>query len=241
MPLLAVYDSDPKSSTYGTYRTSSNHLRTLARMRQVDISTKEFAEIVAVMTDLAPEVIHGLELDLIAANNCIVDYTCGDPKRIEFGPEHISSCRSSAPGGTRTPRTPIIPNWRGASVVTPTRRLHAGVHHVGRWRPWMRAALEDDPGFSEVLWRASSAPSPGRTCAGASAPFWSATRATTARARPWRAFGVFVGPAATRSVARQMKSDGDGRDPVGRIGEPSSTRMHRRGSLHQARALQGRR
>lgn len=152
-PLLAVYDGDPDSRNYGTYRTSGNHLRTLARKYQVDISTKEFAEIVAVMTDLAPEVIHDPNRDLIAAKNCIVDYNGGHPRRIEFGPEHIFLSKL----GTRwnpDAESPVIPNPEGCieGHADPDNCTPA----CTTWdvESWMRAfAPEDDPGFSEVLWQ----------------------------------------------------------------------------------------
>ncbi len=86
---LAVYDGDPTSPHYGTYVVERTRLRALARRYSPDLTTKEFAEVEAVLYDVVARVERKQNRDLVACNNCIVDYNSGHPQRIEFSPEHV--------------------------------------------------------------------------------------------------------------------------------------------------------
>lgn len=86
---LVIYAGDPSSEDYGTYSASETRLRERAHEYFPDMSTKEFAEVRAVLFDAAPRRERGTDRDLIAANNCIVDYNGGKPRRIEFSPEYV--------------------------------------------------------------------------------------------------------------------------------------------------------
>lgn len=89
LDLLAAYDDDPTSPHYGIYRSDSGHLRQITRRYCPDLTTKEFAEVIAALADLVPRKTRGQNRDLVACNNCIVDYNSGNPQRIEFSPEHV--------------------------------------------------------------------------------------------------------------------------------------------------------
>ena len=179
MDMLAVYDGNPHSATYGTYRTSSNHLRTLVRKYQADISTKEFAEISAALTDMAERKTRADNRDLIAANNCIVDYNGGDPRRIEFSPEHIFLSKLDVKWNPDAENVVITmpkactqghPLWvcghNHPSKAVCTRDYDDECPDVPEcddtclkaedWdiESWMRDLNDEtDPGFSEVLWQ----------------------------------------------------------------------------------------
>ena len=205
--MLVVYDGNPHSATYGTYRTSTNYLRALARRYQEDISTREFTELYTALTDLAPQEIHDPNRDLIAANNCIVDYNGGHPKRIEFSPEHIFLSKMS---------TRWNPDAENVVISNPEGCIegHADPDDCTpactTWdvESWMRAfAPEDDPGFSEVLWRVIGAVARPYVrwtkCA-----FLVGNAGNNGKGTLLEGVRNLVGPAATRSVSLgQMKSD----------------------------------
>lgn len=87
--VLAAYDDDPASPTYGTYRSSQGHIRSIARRYCLNLTTRDFAEIIAALSDSAPRRTRGDNPDLIAVNNGIIDYNNGDPQFIDFSPEFI--------------------------------------------------------------------------------------------------------------------------------------------------------
>lgn len=87
LDMLAVYDSDPTSPTYGTYQNSPGYIRQLARLYSYDMTNRDFAEVISALRDHAKRVTRGTDRDLIALNNCIFDYK--NKKRIEFHPDHV--------------------------------------------------------------------------------------------------------------------------------------------------------
>lgn len=87
LDMLAVYDADPSSDTFGTYQASSSFIRKLARHYCNDLTTKEFAEVTAALTDITPRRYRRTDKDLIAMNNGIFDYR--NKVLIPFSPKYI--------------------------------------------------------------------------------------------------------------------------------------------------------
>ena len=87
--ILAAYDDEPSSPHYGTYRSSSGHLRQIARRYQPDLTTKEFTEVTAALADSAPRVTRGQNRDLLAVRNGVIDYNAGKPIFMDFSPEYV--------------------------------------------------------------------------------------------------------------------------------------------------------
>lgn len=87
LDMLAIYDTDPKSATYGTYQNSEGYLHQLTYLYNEDVTKKDFAEILAALRATAPRVTRGTDPDLIALNNCIYHY--GRDEVIQFHPDHV--------------------------------------------------------------------------------------------------------------------------------------------------------
>lgn len=103
--IVVVYDDDPTSPHYGTYRASDTELRAIARRYCPDLTTREFAEVIAALRDTCSRVVRGTNRNLIAVRNGIVDYSTlrvddslpfDDPGRVlamptfrPFSPEHV--------------------------------------------------------------------------------------------------------------------------------------------------------
>lgn len=87
--LLAFYDSDPRSETYGTYRSEPVEWAALINRYQEGVLRKEREEVMSHLRLIAQPALRATNRDLIAANDCIVDYNGGHPKRIEFSPDYI--------------------------------------------------------------------------------------------------------------------------------------------------------
>lgn len=135
--ILATYDDDPTSSTYGTYRESVSALRAIARRYCPNVTTKEFTEIVTALRDYAPVRSRGDNPDLIACRNGIVDYNGGDPKFMEFSPEHVFLAKLDV-------------DWNPAAS-------NVVIHNAGDGSDWdvesWMASLDDDPEIVELLWQ----------------------------------------------------------------------------------------
>ncbi|MFT4086770.1 MAG: phage/plasmid primase, P4 family [Gordonia sp. (in: high G+C Gram-positive bacteria)] len=90
--VLAVYDDDPESPTYGIYQTDSEVIRSRIERYCPNLTTKGYAEIVAAMRSgsRVRRVCRGTDRDLLACNNGIVRYRAGKPpKLMPFSPEHV--------------------------------------------------------------------------------------------------------------------------------------------------------
>ena len=132
--LLAIYDDDPTSPTYGTYQTSMRVLRRTARQFNLGLTTNEFDQIVADLQDCAPRRTRGTDPDLIAVGNGIFDY--GTKTLMPFSPEHIFVSKSVV-NYRPNPENPVIVNEDDGT----------------EWdvESWM-AELSDDPEVVELLW-----------------------------------------------------------------------------------------
>lgn len=134
--VLAAYDDNPASPTYGTYRSSLGHIRSIARRYCLNLTTRDFAEIVAALSDSAPKRTRGDNRDLIAVNNGIVDYNHGDPRFMDFSPEFIFLAKLD-----------VAWNPDAGNVI---------IHNEQDGTDWdvesWMASLSDDPEVVELLW-----------------------------------------------------------------------------------------
>ncbi|WP_256973269.1 phage/plasmid primase, P4 family [Rhodococcus sp. NCIMB 12038] len=134
--VLAAYDDNPNSPTYGTYRSSQGHIRSIARRYCPNLTTRDFTEIIAALSDSAPKRTRGDNRDLIAVNNGIIDYNAGNPRFIEFSPEFIFLAKLD-----------VAWNPDAHNVV---------IHNEDDGTDWdvesWMASLSDDPEVVELLW-----------------------------------------------------------------------------------------
>ena len=134
--VLAAYDDNPQSPTYGTYRSSQGHIRSIARRYCLNLTTRDFAEIIAALSDSAPKRTRGDNRDLIAVNNGIVDYNRGNPRFIDFSPEFIFLAKLD-----------VAWNPDASNVV---------IHNDSDGTDWdvesWMTSLSDDPEVVELLW-----------------------------------------------------------------------------------------
>ncbi|MCD2143724.1 DNA primase family protein [Gordonia paraffinivorans] len=135
--ILATYDDDPTSPTYGTYRSSQGHIRSIARRYCPNVTTKEFTEVLTALRDYAPKRSRGDNPDLIACRNGIVDYNGGDPKFMEFSPEYVFLAKLDV-------------DWNPAAENVVIHNDDDGTD----WdvESWM-SSLDDDPEVVELLWQ----------------------------------------------------------------------------------------
>ncbi|MFK0244543.1 phage/plasmid primase, P4 family [Amycolatopsis azurea] len=146
--LLAMYQSTGRAR--GTYTTSEDDIRTIARRYNTQVTLKEFAEILAVLREDTPRVHQSGHRDLIAVNNGIFHYgneardiIVGDttfhlaPKAlIPFDPAlvFLAKCHIDY---TDTPVNPVI-----------THPVDGTVWDI---ESWIRE-LSDEEGIPELLW-----------------------------------------------------------------------------------------
>ena len=74
LDLLALYDNDPTSDSYGIFITSLTSIRRIARQFTPDLSLMEFRELLSTLTDISPRIARGANRDIIAVGNGIFNY-----------------------------------------------------------------------------------------------------------------------------------------------------------------------
>lgn len=133
---LAVYDDDPASPHYGTYRTSDVVLSGRAARYSPDMTTKEFKEVRAALTRTAPRVVRGQNKDLLAVKNGVIDYNGGEPIFMDFSPEHVFLSKLDV-------------NWNPDATNTVIHNAEDGTD----WdvESWM-SELSDDAEIVNLLW-----------------------------------------------------------------------------------------
>ncbi|GEE02422.1 hypothetical protein nbrc107696_28680 [Gordonia spumicola] len=177
--LLAFYDSDPRSETYGTYRSEPVEWAALINRYQEGVLRKEQEEVMSHLRLIAQPALRATNRDLIAANDCIVDYNGGHPKRIEFSPDYIFLSKLPIKWNPAA-ENPVITMPKACTQGHPL--WVCGHNHPSKavctrdhddecpdvpecddtcleaqtWdiESWMRDLNDEtDPGFSEVLWQ----------------------------------------------------------------------------------------
>lgn len=153
--LLAVYRPDGEGS--GTYSTSEEHLRSMAR-RYGRISLRDFAEVVAVLREEAPRLTTVEHPDLITAANGIVFYGAEDEtimiggKRFDFRAKGLHPFDPAIVLTTKS-RVDYVEDAPAVRIPHPD---GSGDWEVGEWI----ADLFDQPGqegLADLVWEVMGA------------------------------------------------------------------------------------
>lgn len=134
MDLLAIYDDDPTSATYGTYQTSQRVLRRISRLYCRDLTTHEFDQLQASLQDSAPRRTRGTDRDLVAVSNGIFDYATKE--LLPFSPDRIFLSKAAVD---------YNPDAENVQITNPD---DGTVWDIEGWM----AELSDDPEVVELLW-----------------------------------------------------------------------------------------
>lgn len=135
LDMLAYYDDDPESSTYGLYINDNKKLRNLAQQYNFELNDNGFKDILSLLRAQAPRIDRRVDKDLIAVNNGIFNYKT---KTLEpFSPDYVflsKSIVSYNPDAT----LPVI--------TTP---------HGDTWdiESWMLDLANDSPELCETIWQ----------------------------------------------------------------------------------------
>ena len=135
LDMLAYYDDNPESETYGLYINDNKKLRNLAQQYNFELNDNGFKDILSLLRAQAPRIDRRVDKDLIAVNNGIFNYKT---KTLEpFSPDYVflsKSIVSYNPDAT----LPVI--------TTP---------HGDTWdiESWMLDLANDSPELCETIWQ----------------------------------------------------------------------------------------
>lgn len=129
--LLAIYVDEGEDE--GIYATSEDHIRSVARLYNRELTLNEAKEVMAVLHEDAPRVSRCADRDLIAVNNGIFNYKT--KRRQPFSPKHVflSKVRVDYVAGAQSP-----------GILTPD-------GETWEVEDWM-STLSDDPEIVHLLW-----------------------------------------------------------------------------------------
>lgn len=130
---LAVYVDDEANDHFGTYSLDLEGLRSYVRAFCLDLTMREWEEVVATLRDLAPRRHRECDHDLIAVKNGIFDYSAKTLSN--FDPERVFLAKSPVELKDR-PENPVIEMSDGTMWDVES---------------WMRS-LSDDPEVVDLLW-----------------------------------------------------------------------------------------
>ncbi|HRC52542.1 MAG TPA: phage/plasmid primase, P4 family [Gordonia sp. (in: high G+C Gram-positive bacteria)] len=134
-PLVAYYDDDPASDTYGLHVTQESKLHALASS-YFPLSDKAFSELMGVLRSSSPRRTYAPDANLIPCRNGVVEYNCGNPTFREFSPEHVFLGKLEVAWN---------PDAENVEIEMPDGEI---------WdvESWM-ASLDDDPEVVDLLWK----------------------------------------------------------------------------------------
>lgn len=137
---MVLYVDAPQDPAYGTYTLSVDALEAVTRRYQPDLTTREFAEVVAALKGSVERVRQSDDRDLVACRNGIVDYNGGDPVFREFSPDYVFLAKLAVDWN---------PDAQNPHITTPD---------GDEWdvESWM-SSLSDDPEIVELLWETTGA------------------------------------------------------------------------------------
>ncbi|EGD57168.1 DNA primase family protein [Gordonia neofelifaecis] len=165
--LLAVYDDDPESMSFGLYLADPGHLEAVVRRYQPGLDTKSFVEVVAALRSMVPVRERGTDPDLIATRNGIVDFRT--KTSVPFSPEYVFLAKLGVDWNPDAV-SPVIPNPKHClhddRISCTSLCTCSGDHDdpadctssCQTWdvESWM-ADLIDDPEVTTLLWEIVSA------------------------------------------------------------------------------------
>lgn len=135
LDMLAIYDDNKHSITYGTYLVNESAVTVFARELNRQLSINDMKEVMAVLREQAPRRERATNRDLIAVGNGIVDYKT--KQLMPFSPEHIFMSKARIKYNPDA-QNPICHNEADGTD----------------WNveSWM-SELSDDPDTVELLWQ----------------------------------------------------------------------------------------
>ncbi|MCY1718548.1 phage/plasmid primase, P4 family [Microbacterium sp. SL62] len=136
LDMVAIYVD--KGDDEGIYATSEDHIRSVARFYNSELTINEFREIMTVLREEAPRMSRSHDRDLIAVNNGIFDFRTKELK--PFNPETIFLSKA---------RVDYDPAALSPGIQTPD----GDTWEVEEWV----ATLSPDPEVVELLWEIMSA------------------------------------------------------------------------------------
>ena len=129
--LLAIYVDEGEDE--GTYVTSEDHIRSVARLYNRELTLNEAKEVMAVLHEEAPRVTRCSDRDLIAVNNGIFNYKT---KRLHpFNPQHVFLSKV---------RVDYVATAQSPGILTPD-------GETWEVEDWIRT-LSDDDEVIDLLW-----------------------------------------------------------------------------------------
>jgi putative DNA primase/helicase len=132
LDMLAIYCSEGEDE--GIYLTSDDSFRIVARAYNYSLTTTDFKEVQAALTDGAPRTFRCSDRDMIPVNNGIFDYH--SKKLRPFSPNLVFLSKSRVAYNATAVNVPIT---------------HPGDGTVWDVESWMQE-LSDDPEVVELLW-----------------------------------------------------------------------------------------
>jgi putative DNA primase/helicase len=132
LDMLAIYAATGEDM--GIYLTSDDIFRTVARGYNYSLTTKDFLEVRAALTDGAPRTFRCNDRDMVPVKNGVFDYHSKQLR--EFSPQLVFMSKAAV-------------NYNPAAVNVPI--THPGDGTTWDVESWM-ASLSDDPEVVELLW-----------------------------------------------------------------------------------------
>lgn len=132
LDMLAIYAASGEDM--GIYLTSDDVFRTVARGYNYSLTTKDFKEVQAALTDGAPRTFRCNDRDMVPVKNGVFDYHSKTLR--EFSPQLVFLSKAAV-------------NYNPNAVNVPI--THSGDGTTWDVESWM-ASLSDDPEIVELLW-----------------------------------------------------------------------------------------
>jgi putative DNA primase/helicase len=132
LDMLAIYAADGEDK--GIYLTSDDIFRTVARSYHYGLTTNDFKEVRAALTDGAPRTFRCSDKDMVPVKNGVFDYH--SKKLRDFSPQLVFLSKAAVN---------YNPNAVNVSIT------HPGDGTVWDVESWM-STLSDDPEIVELLW-----------------------------------------------------------------------------------------
>lgn len=135
LDMLAYYDDNPESETYGLYINDNKKLRNLAQQYNFELNDNGFKDILSLLRAQAPRIDRRVDKDLIAVNNGIFNYKT---KTLEpFSPDYVFLSKS-------------IVSYNPDATLPVITTLHGDTWDI---ESWMLDLANDSPELCETIWQ----------------------------------------------------------------------------------------
>lgn len=131
--MVAIYQTDGPEK--GTYTTSEDEFRRIARSYKYTLNSREFQEIMIALRELVPRRVRSTNPDFVAVNNGIFNYQTKE--LLDFSPDEVFLSKS---------HVNFNPHAKNVVIHNPTDGTNWDIES------WMNE-LSDDPEIVHVLWQ----------------------------------------------------------------------------------------